>query len=185
VVGRPLDEAELVARAKRGDTAAYEELVRIYQPIAFRTAYLLAGSAGEAEEAAHEAFIKAFRALGRFRAGKPFRPWLLRIVANEALNRRRAAGRRAALVLRAAQEIRPGGAAPSPEAVVLGEERRTTLLLAVERLSEDHRVVIVCRFFLGLTDAETAGVLGVRVGTVKSRISRALDRLRREVDADV
>ena len=185
MVGRPLDEAELVARAKRGDAAAYEELVRMHQAIAFRTAYVVAGSAADAEDAAQEAFVKAYRALGRFRTGEPFRPWLLTIVANEAHNRRRAAGRRAALALRAADEIRPGDAAPSPEADALTSERRERLLVAVERLSDDHRLAIVCRYFLDLSEAETAAVLGVRVGTVKSRVSRALDQLREEVAPDV
>jgi RNA polymerase sigma factor (sigma-70 family) len=184
VVGRPLDEAELVARARRGDAAAYEELVRMHQAIAFRTAYVVTGSAADAEEAAQDAFVKAYRALGRFRPGHPFRPWLLKIVVNEAHNRRRAAGRRAALALRAADEIRPGDAAPSPEAVALGGERRAQLLAALERLSDEQRLAIVCRYFLELDEAETAAALGVRVGTVKSRVSRALDRLREEVSRD-
>ena len=114
VVGRPLDDSELVARAQRGDGDAYEELVRMHQGIAFRTALLITGTTGEAEEAAQDAFVKGFRALGRFRPELPFRPWLLTIVANEARNRRRSAGRRQALELRAATEIRPGDAAPSP-----------------------------------------------------------------------
>jgi RNA polymerase sigma-70 factor (ECF subfamily) len=96
-----MTEAELIARAKRGDAAAYEELVRTYQGIAFRTAWLVAGNAADAEEAAQDGFVKAYRALWRFRAGAPFKPWLLRIVTNEAHNRRRAAGRREALALRA------------------------------------------------------------------------------------
>jgi len=104
-----------VARARRGDAVAYEALVRAHQDIAFRTACLFAGSAADAEEAAQEAFIKAWRALPRFRPDAPFRPWLLAIVANEARNRRRAAGRRAGLALRAAQERVSGDAAPSPE----------------------------------------------------------------------
>ena len=108
----------------------------MHQGIALRTAYLIAGSAAEAEEAAHDGFVKAFRALSRFRRGRPFRPWLLAIVANEARNRRRSAGRRHALALRAAEEIRPGDAAPSPEAVVLGRERQSLLLEAVNRLSD-------------------------------------------------
>jgi RNA polymerase sigma factor (sigma-70 family) len=178
LVGRPLDDAELVTRAQQGDVAAYEELVRMHQGIAFRTAYLIAGSSSDAEEAAHDAFVKAFGALGRFR-----RPWLLAIVANEARNRRRSAGRRHALALRAAQEIRPGDAAPSPEAAVLGREQRGVLLEAVNRLSEEHRLVVACRYFLDLSEAETASVLGIRRGTVKSRLSRALQRLREEVPA--
>ena len=181
-MGRPVEDAELVTRAQQGDVAAYEELVRMHQGIAFRTAYLIAGSSSDAEEAAHDAFVKAFGALGRFRRG-PFRPWLLAIVANEARNRRRSAGRRHALALRAAQEIRPGDAAPSPEAAVLGREQRGVLLEAVNRLSEEHRLVVACRYFLDLSEAETASVLGIRRGTVKSRLSRALQRLREEVPA--
>jgi RNA polymerase sigma-70 factor (ECF subfamily) len=181
VVGRPLDDAELVARAQQGDVAAYEELVRMHQGIAFRTAYLLAGSTADAEEAVHDAFLKAFQALRRFRRGKPFRPWLLAIVANEARNRRRSAGRRHALALRAAEEVRPGDAAPSPEAAVLRRERQDLVLAAVNRLSEEHRLVVACRYFLDLSEAETASILGIRTGTVKSRLSRALERLREEV----
>jgi RNA polymerase sigma-70 factor (ECF subfamily) len=182
VVGRPLDERELVARAQRGDADAYEELVRAYQGIAFRTAYLLAGSAADAEEAAQDGFVKAYRALWRFRAGAPFKPWLLRIVANEARNRRRSAGRRTALALRAAQ-VPSGEAAPSPEAALLDSERRGQLLAALDRLSESDREVIACRYFLDLSETETAAALGVRRGTVKSRLSRALDRLRAELEA--
>jgi RNA polymerase sigma-70 factor (ECF subfamily) len=102
VVSRPLDEASLVVRAKHGDAAAYEELVRMHQAIAFRVALVAAGDRGDAEEAVQDGFVKAYRALGRFREGAPFRPWLLRIVANEARNRRRSSGRRAGLALRAA-----------------------------------------------------------------------------------
>ena len=155
----------------------------MHQGIAFRTAYLIAGSSSDAEEAAHDAFVKAFGTLGRFRRGEPFRPWLLAIVANEARNRRRSAGRRHALALRAAEEIRPGGAAPSPEAAVLEREQRGVVLEAVNRLSEEHRLVVACRCFLDLSEAETASVLGIRTGTVKSRLSRALERLREEVPA--
>jgi RNA polymerase sigma factor (sigma-70 family) len=123
VVDRPLDESDLIERAKRGDSAAYEALVRAHQGIAFRTAYVIAGDASDAEEAAQDGFVKAYRALGRFRRGAPFRPWLLQIVANEARNRRRGAGRRAALALRATEDRRQAGAAPSVETAVLTRER--------------------------------------------------------------
>src|ERR671930_1620687 len=106
VVDRPLNETELVERARRGDPRAWETIVRTHQGIAFRTAYLLTGSAADAEEAAQDAFIKAYRALGRFRRGAPLRPWLLRIIANEARNKRRAAGWRDALAVRAAAQDR-------------------------------------------------------------------------------
>jgi RNA polymerase sigma-70 factor (ECF subfamily) len=176
-----MTEAELIARAKRGDAAAYEELVRTYQGIAFRTAWLVAGNAADAEEAAQDGFVKAYRALWRFRTGAPFKPWLLRIVTNEAHNRRRTAGRREALALRASGEGVSGDAAPSPETALLGSERREELLAAVNRLDEHHRRAIACRYFLDLSEEETAAVLGCRRGTVKSRLARALEHLRAEV----
>jgi RNA polymerase sigma factor (sigma-70 family) len=183
VVDRPLDEAELIERAKRGDTAAYGELVQRHQGIAFRSAYVIVRDASDAEEAAQDAFVKAYRALGRFRSGAPFRPWLLQIVTNEARNRRRSAGRRANLVLRAAEENRPGDAVPSPEAALLGSERRAELLAAVNALRDEERDVIACRFFLDLSEEETAAALDIKLGTVKSRTSRALAHLRKEVEA--
>jgi RNA polymerase sigma factor (sigma-70 family) len=178
VEDRPLEEATLLARAKRGDLRAYERIVERHQTIAFRTAWTFTGSRADAEEATQDAFVKAFRALGRFREGAPFRPWLLRIVANEARNRLAASGRRRRLELRVAEERRPGGAVPSAEAALLDSERRTELLEALGRLGERHREVIVCRYLLGLSEAETAAALGVRRGTVKSRLSRALARMR-------
>src|SRR4051795_6052331 len=102
-------------RAREGDTAAYELLVERHTQVAFRVACVLAPSAADAEEAAQDAFMKAYRALGRFRRGAPFRPWLLRIVANEARTRRAAAGSRERLMMRAVAERRPGDAVPSPE----------------------------------------------------------------------
>ena len=182
MVGRPLDEEDLIQRAKRGDTHAYEELVHAYQGIAFRIAYVLAGNAADAEEAAQDGFVKAWRALGRFRDGAPFRPWLVQIVANEARNRRRSAGRRAHLALRAATEHPSGDAAPSPEAAVLSAEQREGLLAAVNELPEDQRAVISLRYFLGLSEQEVAAALDLPSGTVKSRTSRALDRLRELYD---
>ncbi len=152
--------------------------MRRHAQIAFRTAYLISGSAADAEEAAQDGFVKAHRALGRFRPGAPFRPWLLQIVANEARNRRRSSGRRTALALRAAQEGPSESAAPPPERALLAAEERSTLLAALDSLEERDRLVIACRYLLELSEAETAAALGCRRGTVKSRLSRALDRLR-------
>jgi RNA polymerase sigma factor (sigma-70 family) len=182
VVGRPLDEADLIDRAKRGDTHAYEELVHAYQGIAFRTAYVIVRNAADAEDAAQDGFVKAWRALGRFRSGAPFRPWLLQIVANEARNRLRSAGRRANLALRAAAEESSGGAAPSPEASLLSGEQRAGLLAAVNELPDEQRTVISLRYFLGLSESEIAETLGVPAGTVKSRTARGLERLRAAYD---
>jgi RNA polymerase sigma factor (sigma-70 family) len=181
VEGRPLDEAELIERAKRGDHRAYGEIVQAYERIAFRTAYVVARDAVDAEDAAQEAFVKAFYALPRFRSGAPLRPWLLRIVANEARNRRRSAGRRAHLALQAAGDAPSGEAAPSPEEAVLAGEEHGALLAAVNELREDDRLVIACRYFLELSEEETAAALRWRRGTVKSRLSRALGRLREQL----
>jgi RNA polymerase sigma-70 factor (ECF subfamily) len=175
VVGRPLSEQELLARARDGDGDAYADLVRRHQDIAFRTAMLITRNAADAEEAAQEGFVKAWRALGRFRTGQPLRPWLLTIVANEARNRRRGAGRREHLALRAATEAR-GVAEPPDTALSRGE-----LLEALAALRDDDQLVLGCRFLLDLSEAETAAALGVRPGTVKSRTSRALERLREQL----
>jgi RNA polymerase sigma-70 factor (ECF subfamily) len=150
----------------RGDGTAFAALVQPHEAMAFRVAYVIAGDAQEAEDATQEALLKAWRALGRFRAGEPFRPWLLQIVANEARNRRRSAGRRLRLALRAAAE--PRAAATQPEG----------LLEALNELPDDARTVLVCRYVLGLSEQETAATLDVAPGTVKSRTARALERLR-------
>ena len=181
----PQTEEELVERARTGDAAAFAALVRDHEEIAFRTAYLIARNAADAEDAAQVGLTNAWRALPRFRPGAPFRPWLLAIVANEARNRRRAAGRREGLALRAAHELPSGDAAPSPEGRVLAAEQRAELLAALERLSEPDRLVLSCRYLLELGEEETAEVLSVRRGTVKSRTSRALVRQLTELGDEV
>jgi RNA polymerase sigma-70 factor (ECF subfamily) len=178
VEGRPLLEREWIDAARRGDASAFEELVRQYQEIAFRTAYLVVGDADEARDAAQDGFLRAHAALGRFRAGADFRPWLLRIVANAARNRRRSASRRADLALRAFRDAASGDAAPSPEVLLLAAERRSELLAAVNGLRAEDRLVIALRWFLDLNEAEMAAVLDCPRGTVKSRLSRATTRLR-------
>jgi RNA polymerase sigma-70 factor (ECF subfamily) len=180
-VVRLAEDADLIARAQRGDDDAYGMLVQRYQTIAFRTAWLVCGDAAEAEDVAQEAFLKAHAALGRFRSGAPWRPWLLRIVANEARNRRRSAGRRTHLAGRVAGLAEAGAADPGPEAAVLAGEERNALVRALGHLDADQRSVVVLRYVLDLSEAECAAVLGCRPGTVKSRASRGLARLRLEL----
>ena len=173
----PALEAELVARARRGDRVAYGGLVAAHQEVAFRTAFLVLGDAGEAEDAAQEAFVKAYGALHRFREGSPFRPWLMKIVGNAARNRRRSGGRRRNLELRVAAIVPTADVAPSAEAEVLAAERRAALVAAIDGLPPDDRVVIGARYFLDLSEAEIAELAGIPRGTVKSRLFRARQRL--------
>jgi RNA polymerase sigma-70 factor (ECF subfamily) len=168
------DDADLVRRARDGEGNAYAQLVRRYQGIALRVAALVC--AEEAEDATQEAFMKAHRALGRFDASRPFRPWLLAIVANEARSRARAGRRAAALLERAAAAPAPHAA--SAEEAALARVGAQELLAAIRRLSETDRQLLSLRFALDLGEAETAAALGCRRGTVKSRTSRALARLR-------
>jgi len=186
VEDRPPSEARLVARAKGGDIPAYEELVRREQTQAFRVARLICGSTEDAEDACQEAFVNAYRALSRFREGAPFRPWLLRIVGNEARDRRRSRGRgeRLVLALREGEERRHGDAVPSPEAALLASARREELLRAVNRLPERYRLAVACRYLLDLSEEDCAAALSCPRGTVKSRLSRALDALGRDLEEE-
>lgn len=180
---QPLEESREIERAKQGHDDAYEALVRRYQQLAFRTAYLITGDAAEAEDAAQTAFIKAYAALDRFRAGASFRPWLLTIVANEARNRRAVTRRRPALTLSAVADRPSGETTSSPEVMALAADQRRRLLEALNSLGEEDRAVIAYRYFLDLSEAEMAALLGCRPGTVKSRLSRALGRLRDRLTA--
>ena len=152
-------------------------LVARYTLRAHRAAFLL-GAGEEADDVVQEAFVKAFRHLSRFRAGEPFGPWLLRIVANETRNLTRSRRRRAALALRLCTAESGGTAADGPVDEVLAAERRARLLAAMNALPDRERQVLVCRYFLDLSEAETAQVLAWPLGSVKSRTSRALNKLR-------
>ncbi len=180
------DDAEAAARARDGDLDAFEVLVARYAAVAHRTAALLGGG-DEAADIVQEAFVKAFRGLPGFRADAPFRPWLLKIVANETRNVQRSARRRDGAHLRLASQAAhvPVASDPSPELAALAAERRARLLAAIRELPERDRLVITCRYFLELDEAETAAVLGWPRGTVKSRLSRALGRLRLHVDEEL
>ena len=165
---------------RAGDTDAYAVLVRRHAPVAMRTAALL-GAGSDAEDVVQEALVKAYRSLGSFRADRPFRPWLLRIVANETHNLHRSAGRRATRERRSWEAIEPVLLAEDPVEATLSRDRRATLVRGLAGLSTPHRQVVTCRFLLELDEAETAAVLGWPRGTVKSRLHRALARLRDEL----
>jgi RNA polymerase sigma-70 factor (ECF subfamily) len=170
----------LIREAKGGDTGAFEELVPRYQEAAFRAAYLVLRDADEAEDAAQEAIIKAYGALGRFKlgTGQTFRPWLLKIVMNESLNRLKSRKRRAAMAERAARG-QPGEW--SIDETVVNRERARLLREALDALQEQERIVIYLRYFLSLSEQELAEYMGCAQGTVKSRLHRALAKLREVV----
>lgn len=177
-------DAALIARTQHGDQQAFAELVRRYQTVSFRVAYIITGSAEEAEDAAQEGFVRAYRSIDRFRLELPFRPWLLRIVANAARTQRGRTARHPALPLSEpspAQVVTDGSG--SPEALAIAAESAAELMTALKMLRWEDQQVITLRYFIELSEAETAAVLGCARGTVKSRLSRALGRLRSIVAA--
>ncbi|MET8371454.1 RNA polymerase sigma factor [Micromonospora profundi] len=177
-----LDDDVLVTRARAGDLEAYDLLVARHTASAYRTAVLL-GAGSDSEDVVQEAFVKAHHGLARYRGESSFRAWLLAIVANETRNLHRTRSRRDGLVLRAAAAY-PASEITGDDAVdaVLAGERRATLVQALRRLPDRDREVIVCRFFLDLSEEETVAMLGWPRGTVKSRTSRALAKLRGLLD---
>ena len=181
VRGIALDEQDLIRRARGGDLDAYGELVRMHQAAAWRLAALLAGEA-DAQDVAQNAMVKAHAALPRFREGLAFRPWLLRIVANEARNSVRGRARRRQREHRWA--VTPRGPEPDTAERVLARERDAALWQALAALPDGDRAVLGCRYLLELSVQETADALGCAAGTVKSRQSRALRRLERLLDAE-
>jgi RNA polymerase sigma-70 factor, ECF subfamily len=177
-----LDDAVAVARARDGDLDAYEVLVVRYTTAAHRAAVLL-GAGADADDVVQEAMVKAYRQLARYRGESGFRPWLLAIVANETRNLHRSRKRRDGLVLRAAARAEPEPTSPDPADSVVTIERRQRLLDQLRLLEPRDREVLVCRFLLDLSEAETSVTLGLPKGTIKSRTSRALKKLRGRLDA--
>ena len=176
------DDAGLIAAAKDADMAAFGALVRRYQEAAFRTAFLIVRDAGAAEDVTQEAFVRAHRGLGTFRTGDPFRPWLLRIVTNLALNEVRARNRRSGVLQRLGLAL-GNRSELAPEAIALATERQRMLWQAITELSEDDRIVLFLRHFFELPEREIAEVIGKAPGTVKSRLHRASERLRGVIEA--
>lgn len=181
--GWVLDESATLRLAQAGDGEAFAALVERYGQDVFRLAYLIVRDAAEAEDVAQEAFLRAYRALGRFHPDRPFRPWLLRIAGNVALNRVRSRTRLAAFLTRY-RPARGGEAAPSPEAAALADERRRTLWRAIGRLRPEQQAVLYLRYFLDLSERDLAACLDCAPGTVKSRLHRALASLRRVVERE-
>lgn len=176
---------ELIIRAATGDASAYEQIVHVHQEAVFRLAYLIVGDAQDAQDVAQETFIRAYRELHRFDTSRPLRPWLLQIAKNLSRNRRRAAGRYLAALQRAFMHMpRSAQVAASAESDVDQRWEAQVLWDAIRELPESDQEVIYLRYMLELSTQEAAEVLGVQPGTVKSRLSRALGRLRGVVEDD-
>lgn len=170
-----LNETILTRRAAQGDVTAWEPLMLAHQEAVFRLAYLLLGDPDDAADIAQETFLRAWRNLPRFDSSRPLRPWLLRIAANLARNYRRSAGRYVAALVRTLREQTP---LPTIEEKSMQQGDRRQLWQAVRRLQPSDQQIIYLRYFLDLSVAETAETLQMAEGTVKSRLHRALDRLR-------
>lgn len=181
-----MDEAALIGRAVAGDAAAWEPLVITHQEAVFRLAYLILGDSDEAEDIAQETFLRAWDNLGRFDRSRPLRPWLLRIAANLANNRRRSAGRHVAALARAWQVEAPSAKVDSVSVEESSAEhlRSEQLWQAVRRLESGDQQIIYLRYFLDLSVSETAETLQTAEGTVKSRSSRALEHLRTVIERE-
>ena len=177
-----VSEPDLIQLASQGDGAAWEALMRQHQEPIFRFAYLLLGDADDAEDATQETFIRAYQALDRFDTTRPVRPWLLSIAANLSRNRRRSAGRYLAALNRLLYA--------EPRSKVSIEDKSSqnmeaqALWQAVQRLNEIDRQVVYLRYFLEMSTEEVAETMGIPTGTVKSRLHRALQRLRQVIQHD-
>ncbi|MFN8440566.1 MAG: RNA polymerase sigma factor [Caldilineaceae bacterium] len=171
-----MNENAQILLARQGDEQAWLALVRQYQTIVFRFAWLLLDDADEADDVAQETFIRAFRSLDSFDLERPLRPWLLQIAKHLASNRRRSLRRYVAALGRwlRHQSAELDDPIVHYSQVAVADELRQ----AVQRLDEADQEVIYLRYFLELSVAESAEALNVAPGTIKSRLSRALNRLR-------
>jgi RNA polymerase sigma-70 factor (ECF subfamily) len=167
------DERQLVAEAAAGSPAAGEELFSRHWLAAWRLAFSVTGSAAAADDAAQEAFERAFRGLAGFNGRSSFRTWLSRIVLNQAIDLARRQSR--------LQAVEPGET-PSPEWSDEETVRDRDLLDAVLALPLERRTAIVLRYWARLTPPEIAEILGVPLGTVHSRLGRALAELRTRLE---
>lgn len=177
-----MEKNDLIKKARRGDETAWEQIVRCHQEAVFRLAYLYTGDVADAADVAQETFIRAYKALARFDTTRALKPWLLSIAANQARNRRRSIGRYWA----ALQRWQQGRGEEFTDVENVADQRSMAKRLwqAVQRLRDGDQQVIYLRYFLELPVNEAALVLKVPEGTVKSRTSRALQRLETVIEQD-
>lgn len=168
-------EPEFLVRAIGGDHEAYANLVRPYERVAYRVAAAITGRSADAEEAMQNGFVKAYRSLHRFRVGASFKPWLLRIVVNEAHNVVRAERRHARLASRAAEQHET--AVAGADEAVLAREEIERVLGSLARLPDADRLALALRYFAELPDAEAAELAGTSREAYRVRLVRARKRL--------
>jgi len=175
----PLDEPALVRAAQQGDAAAFTDIVRRYQKAVYRVAYGLTRNAADADDLAQETFVRAWRALDRFRPDEPLYPWLSRIAINLSYSLFRRRKRRPETSIEPLIEAgRQWAGEEDPERDAEHRERDAKIAESFGELKEDHRAVLVLRVVEGLSYEEIARTLNVPVGTVMSRLSRARSELR-------
>jgi RNA polymerase sigma-70 factor (ECF subfamily) len=169
------DEAFLLARARRGDASAFEEIVRLYQRRVYGVALRIVRAHDVADDVTQEAFLRAWRSLERFELGRPFGPWVCRIAANLAVNHVRSPRAREEGLPEAHAETR--SREPGPLGALLDAEGARVLEAALAELPQEQRAVLVLRAVEELSYAEIAESLGISAGTVMSRLYRARERL--------
>ncbi|GMV36010.1 MAG: putative alternative RNA polymerase sigma factor SigM [Fimbriimonadales bacterium] len=172
-------EAELIRRAARGDTGAFDELVDMHYRALFGLAYRMLGNSEDASDAVQETFVKAYRALPEFNTERALRPWLSKICANVAIDIGRARSRAPDPLEEHQHTLRDP--APPAEEQVLEQDRERAVHRAVANLPEKYRQIIVLRHFQHMDVEEIADLLNVPEGTVKSWLFRARAMLRREL----
>ena len=169
-----MTDDEAVLRCQEGDREAFRHLVEQYKGPLFGTAYLLTGNAAQAEEHVQDAFLLAWRGIRTFRRGSALKPWLMRILVNAVRSQQR---KRSLATVPLEESIPLGAPAGQHEAIEASEDRQA-VRQALAQLSPEHRQVVVLRYFADLTVAQVAQSAGVREGTVKSRLHRALRHMR-------
>jgi RNA polymerase sigma-70 factor (ECF subfamily) len=187
---RPAAERGLVEQCRRGNAEAFARLVALHEAMVFNLACRLLGHPEEARDAAQEVFLQVYRVLGRFEGRSTLRTWIYRIVVNHCRNRRRFWMRRQRAQALPLQELTPAdegrlsrAALPTPEELLARREEARRVQDALHRVSFAHRAVLVLREVEGLSCAEIALALDVAEGTVKSRLARARDALRAQLQA--
>ena len=166
-----MNELLLISRARGGDRDAFGELVEQYRDNVYRLAYRMCGNAYDADEAAQEAFVAAWRALPNFRGDAKFSTWLYRLTTNAAIDVMRREKRHQ--TVGDGEMVDLADDADSPQETVERTEQQEAVQKALATLSEEYREVLLLRYMEELDYAEIAEVLQLPSGTVKSRINRA------------